>query len=57
MIGAVPRGGFWSAHYVNRDGKWAVARDALGNLIACDTEKLALSVARYRRRRLKIWRN
>jgi hypothetical protein len=42
--------------YIGREGKWVAARDARGALIECATEALALSVARYRRRRLKIWR-
>jgi len=45
--------GYWTAHYVNHDGGWSVACDALGRIIRCETEKLALSVARYRRRRLQ----
>ena len=44
--------GYWAAHYINRDGNWSVACDALGRIIRCETESLALSVARYRRRRL-----
>jgi hypothetical protein len=44
---------YWAAHYINRDGSWSVACDALGRIIRCETEKLALSVARYRRRRLR----
>ena len=43
------------AFYIGRDQKWHVARDARGLPITCETEALALSVARYRRRRLKIW--
>ena len=45
--------GYWAAYYINRDGGWSVACDALGRTIRCETEKLALSVARYRRRRLQ----
>jgi len=45
--------GYWAAHYINRDGGWSVACDALGRIIRCKTKKLALSVARYRRRRLQ----
>jgi hypothetical protein len=45
--------GYWAALYINRDGGWSVACDALGRIIRCETEKLALSVARYRRRRLQ----
>jgi hypothetical protein len=52
---AMPRAGYWAAHYINRDGCWSVACDALGRIIRCETEKLALSVARYRRRRLQPW--
>ena len=44
--------GYWAAYYINRDGGWSVACDALGRIIRCESEKLALSVARYRRRRL-----
>jgi hypothetical protein len=52
-IRATPCVGYWAAYYVNRDGDWSVACDALGRTIRCETEKLALSVARYRRRRLR----
>jgi hypothetical protein len=45
--------GYWAAHYINRDGAWSVACDALGRIIRCKTKKLALSVARHRRRRLQ----
>jgi hypothetical protein len=45
--------GYWAAHYINRDGDWSVACDALGRVIRCETKKLALSVARYRRCRLR----
>ena len=45
--------GYWAAYYINRDGGWTVACDALGRIIRCETEKLALSVASYRRRRLR----
>jgi len=45
--------GYWAALYINRDGGWSVACDALGRVIQCETERLALSVARYRRRRLQ----
>jgi hypothetical protein len=41
------------AYYINRNGDWSVACDALGRIIRYETEKLALSVARYRRRRLR----
>jgi len=50
---AKPCFGYWAAYYINRDGGWSVACDALGRIIRCETEKLALSVARYRRRRLQ----
>lgn len=53
---ATPCVGYWAAHYINRDGGWSVACDALGRIIRCETEKLALSVARYRRRRLQPFR-
>jgi hypothetical protein len=52
-IRATPCVGYWAAYYINRDGGWSVACDALGRIIRCETEKLALSVARYRRRRLQ----
>lgn len=55
-IRATPGGGYWAAYYINRDGGWSVACDALGRIIRCETEKLALSVARYRRRRLRPFR-
>ena len=45
--------GHWTAHYINRDGGWSVACDALGHVIRCETENLGLSVARHRRRRLQ----
>jgi len=50
---AKPCFGYWAAHYINRDGGWSVACDALGRIIRCETETLALSVARYRHRRLQ----
>ncbi len=43
------------AFYVGKDRKWRVARDARGLPITCETEALAISVARYRRRRIN-WR-
>lgn len=46
----------WLAFYVSREG-WTMACDALGRPIRCETERLALSVAKYRRRRLKKWRS
>lgn len=46
----------WLAFYVGPDKKWRVARDARGEPITCETEALAISVARCRRRRLKLWR-
>ena len=49
---ATPCVGYWAAYYINRDGGWSVACDAFGRIIRCETEKLALSVARYRHRRL-----
>lgn len=45
--------GYWAASYINRDGGWSVACDGLGRVIRCETEQLALSVARYRRHRLQ----
>jgi hypothetical protein len=50
---ARPRVGYWAAYYINRNGSWSVACDALGRIIRCETETLARSVARYRRRRLQ----
>jgi hypothetical protein len=50
---ARPRVGYWAAYYINRNGSWSAACDALGRTIRCETEALALSVARYRRRRLQ----
>jgi hypothetical protein len=50
---AAPCVGYWAAHYINRNGAWSVACDALGRIIRCETEGLALSVAGYRRRRLQ----
>lgn len=50
---AIPCVGYWAAHYINRDGVWTFAYDALGRIIRCETKELALSVARYRRRRLR----
>jgi hypothetical protein len=50
---ALPCVGYWAAHYINRNGVWSVACDALGHTIRCETRLLALSVARYRRRRLQ----
>jgi hypothetical protein len=44
------------ACYVGADGNWHTARDARGQYIICETETLAQSVARYRRRRLRRWR-
>ncbi len=52
-IQAKPCLGYWAAYYMNRDGGWSVARDARGHSIRCESEKLALSVAHYRRRRLE----
>jgi hypothetical protein len=49
---AKPSVGYWAAYYINRDGSWSVAPDARGRIIRCETEKFALSVARYRFRRL-----
>jgi hypothetical protein len=50
---ATPCVGYWAAYYINRDGGWSVACDALGRIIRCETEKTAVSVAHYRRRRLQ----
>jgi hypothetical protein len=47
--------GGWVAEYCDRDGYWCIASDARGVAINCATEDLALSVARYRRQRLKVW--
>lgn len=46
--------GRWRAEYRDRLGYWRVAHDARHLPLACTTEALALSVARYRRRRLKV---
>lgn len=43
------------AFYIATDKQWHVARDARNIPIVCETEALALSVARYRRRRIN-WR-
>jgi hypothetical protein len=57
MTQAVPANGDrWLAFYVGRDGRMRVARDARGLPIECETEQLALSVARYRRKRMRIWK-
>lgn len=56
MTEAVPVAEGFLAFYQDRVGKMRVARDALGAYIVCETEALALSVARYRRRRIRIWR-
>ena len=56
MTRAKPFVGYWAAYYINRDGGWSVACDARGRIIRCETEKLALSVARYRLRRLHLLR-
>lgn len=47
--------GGWTAEYRDRDGYWRVAKDARFIPLNCATEALALSVARYRRRRLRRW--
>ncbi|MGE0290623.1 MAG: hypothetical protein AB7P16_30450 [Bradyrhizobium sp.] len=52
MTATTPVEGGWIAHYRAR-GYWRIACDALGRAIVCETESLALSVARYRRRRLR----
>jgi hypothetical protein len=48
-------GGGWIAEYRDSRGIWRVAGDARQLPIICETRALALSVARYRRRRLTIW--
>jgi hypothetical protein len=54
MVNAVKRlDGSWIAYYAAWHGGWQLATDARGVPIACETETLALSVARYRRRRLR----
>lgn len=50
------RDGKWIAVYRDNNDQLRQARDARGKFIRCETEALALSVARYRRRRLKRWR-
>ena len=52
MTWTIARAGKWLAVYAGRDNKATIARDALGRPIECETAELALSVARYRRRRL-----
>ncbi|WP_154072232.1 hypothetical protein [Bradyrhizobium erythrophlei] len=47
--------GGWTAEYRDRNGYWRIAKDARFIPISCATEKLALSVARWRRRRLQVW--
>jgi hypothetical protein len=53
MTRAVPLHEGWLAFYLAANGKWKLARDARGEPITCETEALAQSVARYRRRRLR----
>jgi hypothetical protein len=48
--------GAWLAFYRSREDKWELARDARGLPILCETKALAISVAGYRRRRLRIWK-
>jgi len=57
MIQASYQHGFggWIAEYRDSRGIWRVAGDARQLPIICETRALALSVARYRRRRLTIW--
>ena len=47
--------GKWHALYRNGQGMFVAATDALSRPIECDSEWLAKSVARYRRRRLTRW--
>ena len=47
----------WLAFYADRDGIMQCALNALGEPILCESKSLALSVARYRRRRLKTFRS
>lgn len=53
MTTAVEANSGFLAFYIGRDRKWHVARDARGLPITCETEALALSVACYRRKRLR----
>jgi hypothetical protein len=55
MTTAVQAAGGYLAFYKNADRRWVAARDARGVFLVCATEALALSVARYRRRRIKLW--
>jgi hypothetical protein len=55
MTTAVNADNGFLAFYIGRDHKWHIARDARGLPIVCETEALAQSVARYRRRRIKLW--
>lgn len=55
MIRAIPMLDDWLAEYIDRNGIWRVVKDARGLPIQCETESLALSVARWRRRRLQHW--
>lgn len=48
--------GGWTAEYRDRDGLWRKAHDARRIPINCETEALALSVARYRRKRLRSFK-
>lgn len=56
MTQAVPMAGGWCAFYRGRDRLWRVARDANELPIICETENLALSVAKYRRNRIRSFR-
>lgn len=56
MTQAVPMSDGWLAFYRGANNSWTLVRDALGHPITCETAGLAQSVARYRRRRLKLWR-
>jgi hypothetical protein len=50
---AVPAAGGWLAFYLDAKNMWRLAADARGVGIICETENLALSVAKYRRNRIR----
>lgn len=55
MTQAIQGAGGWLAFYLDARGRWRLAADARGIGIICETEELARSVARYRRRRVGAW--
>ena len=56
FLGIKAPSGKWHALYWNSQGVLVAATDALSRPIECDSEWLAKSVARYRRRRLRRFR-